>query len=280
MAYTFGEKVPKDTRQDARLLPKIEGRTRPRFSLVVDPDEWEWMPKLERYLPQLSRMPHDPGVGGVGWDQKAKRVTLGPAVEYHRSLGRLVFHDGDPMLCGGPLGEDGEFLSRAKSATGRYAYFYVWEGFDWVKKKPVWGADEELRDEFRAWLVTSRIVQPMGRLLKLDRIRFWESKVRRQTAASEKKPDNSGLAARLKGSETMLEALRKDLGETTEAVQIRRQTPKRARKVTTEKVQAPPALCVEPLCDKPIRWGERCTAHHRAWKASQAEAENQEIVNA
>jgi len=175
MAATYGEAEPTQAAGGQKPLSAIEGRTRAKFLLMVNPDCWVWDASAGEYLVDLQRLPLIPGVQGV--DDTGNPAA---AIAFHNQKGRRVLLTGDRLLRmpgdPSPFLRDGMYRARwvaltAERGVGRYAYGWAWEGYERVGQEVYWSEDRPMKQRFQRHLVTARLVDPMslgirGKMLK------------------------------------------------------------------------------------------------------------------
>lgn len=214
MPVVFGEAIPKASQPKTPILPNIEKRTRPRFSMLVHPHQWEWDSEVKSWMPRISKYKHDPGVQGVSYDSINKVIDTSEADNFYRRKGYVVMDNGDTRLLSCSVLNDGEFMVRFRSGKG-YAYAWVWEGFEKVGNQVIWEDDAGLKREIQTFLMEAEIVPEMNPRLKQMEINRLRARVRR---LSENATENSSpsLRLRLKAAENLLADWEADLeGKTT-----------------------------------------------------------------
>ena len=202
MPIVFGESIPKASQSATPILPNIERRTRPKFSLLVHPDYWDWDATAKKWLPRINKFKHDPGVQGVSYDDIHKVLDTSEAENYYRRKGYTILPNGDPRLkkCG--VLRDGEYMTRLRAGRG-YAYCWVWEGFEKVGNRVMWAEDEEVRRAVQEYLVDTGVVAPMSDRLKEQEIGRLKARVRRLAEAANENSSPS-LRLRLTAAENLL----------------------------------------------------------------------------
>ena len=210
MPVHYGEATPDQETAQVPALSKKEGRVRTRFSMVIDPNAWEWYAELGEYLPRLRKLKHDPGVNGVGLVGAGKnaRPDISLALAREARRGRTVILDGDARLHSALPG--GKYLARWKSQTGRWAYGWCWEGFEVVNGATYWESDDEKKIGFLRFLLSVGICPPMNPRLKWQTIRRVKRAVNRLQTAHESSPDKTSVLMRLNAQKTYLAALEAD----------------------------------------------------------------------
>ena len=208
MGVTFGESIPKTQQSATPVLPMLTKRTRPRFTMMIHKDQWEWDPRLGEWLPRISNYGHDPGVQGVGFDPRTKRVDTSAADQHYRGKGYICFENGDPRLHIPDL-PSGEFMVRLRAGNG-YAYLWVWEGFEKVGKAIDWEVNWKVKNSIQKHLITSKVIPPMHPKLKQQHIKKLANRVRRLGEAISENTSPS-LRVRLTAAETLLALWEADL---------------------------------------------------------------------
>lgn len=202
MPVVFGEEIPKVQQSSTPVLPNIERRTRPKFSMLIHPQQWAWDPEEKVWLPRISKYKHDPGVQGVAYDSVNKMVDTSEADNFYRKKGYLIFDNGDARLqqCADLNG--GEFMSRFRAGKG-YAYAWIWEGFERLGNQVIWEENKDKKRALQQWLISSGLVQEMNPRLKQIEINKIKARVRRlaEHATTNQSPS---LRLRLTAAENLL----------------------------------------------------------------------------
>lgn len=216
MPIVFGESIPKAAQSTTPVLPNVERRTRPRFSMIVHPQQWDWDSVAKKWLPRISKYKHDPGVQGVAYDEIHKILDTSEADNYYRRKGYIVLDNGDARLHGCKVLTDGEYMTRLRAGKG-YAYCWVWEGFEKFGNNIVWEEDAKTRRAVQEFLLASNILPPMNERNKQMEINRLRARVRRLAEAVSESSSPS-LRLRLKAAENLLADWEKDLNPPKRAV--------------------------------------------------------------
>ena len=182
MAINYGEAEPRKE-SASNVLPKEEGRTRPKLLLILDPNCWEWDAETGEYLVQPKKLPLMDGLQGVA---QGGDPTL--AIAHHTSRGRVVLKDGDHRLAmkddPSPLLRDGRFRSRfvahhSTAGKGVYCYGWAWEGYERVMTDVVWQQDIEAKRRFCRHVVAVGLVPEMTHQMRGAYMRRTVDRLRR-----------------------------------------------------------------------------------------------------
>jgi hypothetical protein len=201
MALNFGTAEPRNESGPV-ALPKHEGRTRPKFMLVLDPNCYIWDPGVKEYLIDLMKLPLMPGLQGV---QEGGDASI--AIAFHSAKGRTVLRDGDKRLAipgdKNPMLADGRYRARWIANThtpgkGVYCYGWAWEGYERVMNNIVWGEDISAKRRLQrhvvaVGLVADMTVQMRGAYMQrvIDRVKRLER--RAENAAQQRQLDAARL---------------------------------------------------------------------------------------
>ena len=209
MPMVFGQPdVPAADRPTYRL-PMADRRTRPMFHMMVHPDHWYWDPSVKEWLPDLGRLVVSAGVAGVGLDQNNREDDSLARASYTKQ-GWVIIENGDPKLAG--VLPEGRYRTKwaAMGHEKAYAYGYVWEGFEVVLGKPVWGEDRGLKVRVLRAIVAAKYVQPMTQAHKRIEINATRRRVQRLAERAVNQQAAEIHRSRLRAAEQLLEDLEAD----------------------------------------------------------------------
>lgn len=162
-----GERVTQKSRHDAPRLPNSV-RGRPNFYFTCLPARWDFtiteygdngVPLNGEWLPQLTQLPLDPGVGGV---EQPRRTGDPPdpstAITHVRERkGGVVIHPDDDRL---PAHWQ-NYVQQWHNAGGQAVHGSIWESWTKVGTRVHWQIQEDGPDgvwAFRRFLVEEGIV--------------------------------------------------------------------------------------------------------------------------
>lgn len=209
MAEFFGETPDtKQTGTERLLMPKIERRTRPQFTMMVHPQKWEWDDVAGEWLPRIAKFRHDPGANGVGVTQDGKHVQLGAGKTMMNDRGWLLIENMSPRLV--PVLPQGKYL-RNFDAQGGKAWAWVWELPESQDGGVEWEVDAELERKVRRFLKTEILNGEPGEKWKRKQIRQLEREVQQTAKRTKDLPNLPGIADQLKIKQARLEAIRADV---------------------------------------------------------------------
>lgn len=186
------------------LLPKGERRGKPIFLLQVHPDCWDWDPRRGDWLPNASKLAIIPGCGGTKEGPKGSSDDSSILEMGRSKLGWKVIPNGDHRLA--QVLPGGEY--RAKFAAERGpAYGFVWEGYEVVRGKPVWGEDFDLRVRVLREIVRVGILPELSEAIVRDEIQIQKATVLRLAEKVARAPTFPILASQLREAEAKLKAM-------------------------------------------------------------------------
>ncbi len=225
MPVRYGETTPdQQTLKPHEVLPPGEFRRRKRFTMLVHPDRWEWAPEIARWVPEIKKFRHDPGVQGVGTVGSSNQVDVGAARAYHRERGCMDLGDGDPRLQGCPVLERGKYMVRFRVRIREgltWCYGWVWEAYEMLGDEVHWEELTPIKRAVQVYIVQSGILPPMTDRHKKAQIKHLQRRVRRLATRHSVSP-SVNLKTRLTLAETTLQAWRDNLeqGHDLEGIEI------------------------------------------------------------
>lgn len=208
MPALFGSQEPDQEALAARPLSKAEGRSRPKFLMMLHPDRWVWDQATKSYLPELVKLKLISGLQGVG-----ENGEDGAARAYFNEKGFVVVNNGDARLKS--LIAGGKYRTRwvaqgSEANKGVWAYGWPWEGYEWVGGRLEWRTDESTRRKFLQGLVKLQIVPEMSPSLRNQLLREEIARLHTMQDRMAKKVGRMGTTD-IKAQETLIEELKKDL---------------------------------------------------------------------
>lgn len=192
-----GGPVPAQMPEAARS--RLPHPTRAPFLLAAHPLRWQYSAALDRWLPQLKTIPFEPGLGGVDKDGSADLARVAAM----KGGWTVIPVDRVPASVPG-----GQYL-RAFPVRNGFLHVSAWETPRAMGGTPVASLiDERGYQEWLAWLVDQRIVEPPtpeGVQRQLD---AQSQTVSQLTAILRVSP---GAAGELEEAKAMLAAMRRAL---------------------------------------------------------------------
>ena len=212
MPRFYGQEEPQQQEGQVDVLPKDEGRRRPKFHLLVRPQQFKWDHEAKSYFIDLMKLPIIPGCNSVG-----DKGDCSLAIAHHAGKGRMTIQSGDARLKmkgdEHPLLAKGQFRCRWVAYTstqgqGVVVYGWVWEHYEKVLGDVVWHHDIEAKRRFQQHLVDAGVVEPLNNSVRRAMLRTAEARVRKLEA---KDTSNLAIARRLAYAQETLKDLYADL---------------------------------------------------------------------